>query len=865
MQLFTRDTAKMSQSRPMKRLLIILAALVAILLAVVAVVPFLVPSSVYKSQIETAASQALGREVVLNGDAKLSVLPTIAARVDGVAVANPEGFSDPLMIEAGSLRASVKLLPLLSSRVEIAQITLEDATVRLERLQDGRANREFGARETPPEDSPTGKEGGGFETGVDRAALSNTAIYYRDWTTDTQYALTEFNATARMTAFDKPLSSRGDGLINGQPFDYQVDLATIAALTAQEAVTLDAQLGTIYGDVAYDGTITLADQPVLSGAFELSSDTVGDVLTFIGDQDLPIVGSALESVRAKGTVEGIATIAALDFSELTLSATGLDVDYKGAVQLGEVPTLNGSVTLNAADAQRLFKPGNTLIPILAMLGNVDLEATVSGSAIAPTLTNIVLKQRGTDLITDYTGGFSLSGDQALNGQLSVSSNNPRAVLSALGTELPPGDSLNKIEVSGQTSGSMLAPSLNNADFTIDDTTASGTVGADLRGATPRLIANLDMQKLDLTPFLGSGSQQADTEPSLNEDWDDTPLDLAALKTVDATITVAADQVVMDQITLDDALLNTRLDDGRLSAIFRQDDNQPGFKAFQGNWSGDLVLDASGSTPRLEIEALAEGIAAQEMLTALTGFQNLNGLGAVQIDLTSQGNSLKGLINGLDGSFETDLYAGALNGMNLTKLVQNATSLQDMLSSRTLSVASFQEAFSPSASTDFSKFLGNLDIQNGVATLTELNIDNPVIGVLGSGQIDLGARTLDIRLTPRVDVSAAGAGSTIGIGDIPIPVRVYGDWSNVQFGLDSGAVQAELTSRLTARAASEISSRIGGDAGGLIGEIVGGGLTPSDSDEDATSLEDELRSRALGALFGTRERETTEEDEDESPN
>ena len=850
----------------MKRLLIILAAFVAILVAVAAIVPFLVPSSVYKTQIETAASQALGREVVLNGEAKLSILPSISARVDGVAVANPEGFSDPLMIEAGSLRARVKLLPLLSSRVEIAQITLEDATVRLERLQDGRANWEFGTGETPS-DAPSPETGGsGFETGVDRAALTNTAVYYRDWQTDTQYALTEFNATARLSALDKPLSSRGDGLINGQPFDYQVDLATIAALTAQESVALDARLGTIYGEIVYDGRLTLADEPVLEGAFEVSSDTVGDVLTFIGDQDLPIVGSALQSVRAKGTVEGIATQAALDFSELKLSATGLDVDYTGALQLGEVPTLNGSVTLNAADAQRLFKPGNTLIPILAMLGNVDLEATVSGSAMAPTLTNIVLKQRGSDLLTDYSGGFSLSGDQALNGQLNISSNNPRAVLSALGTELPPGDSLNKIEVSGQTSGSMLAPSLNAAEFTIDETTATGRVGADLRGTTPRLIADLDMEKLDLTPFLGSGSQQADTEPSLNEDWDDTPLDLAALKAVDATITVAASQVVMDQITLDDALLNTRLDGGRLSAIFRQDDDKPGFKAFQGNWSGDLVLDASGATPRLEIEALADGIAAQDMLTALTGFKNLNGLGAVQLDLTSQGESLKGLINGLDGSFETDLNDGALIGMNLTKLVQNATSLQDMLTNRTLSISSFQEAFSPSASTDFSKFLGDLDIQNGVATLTELNIDNPVIGVLGSGQIDLGARTLDIRLTPRVDVSAAGAGSTIGIGDIPIPVRVYGNWSNVKFGLDSGAVQAELTSRLTARAASEISSRIGGDAGGLIGEIVGGSLaTPSDDAENAPSLEDELRSRALGALFGTTQRDSEDEDEEETPN
>ncbi|MEO1305124.1 MAG: AsmA family protein [Pseudomonadota bacterium] len=849
----------------MKRLLIIFGALVAILLAVVAVVPFLIPSSVYKAQIESAATNALGREVVLKGDAKLSILPIIAARVDDVSVANPDGFSDPLMIEAGSLRASVKLLPLLSSRVEIAQITLEDATVRLERLADGRANWEFGSAEPSPDTPPETGETSSFETGIDRAAVSNTAVYYRDWTTDTQYALTDFNATARLSALDKPLSSRGNGQINGQAFDYEINLATIAALTAEDSVTLDVSLGTIYGDISYDGALTLADDPVVDGAFELSSDTVGDIISFIGDDDLPIVGSALQRIRAKGTVTGTATTALLDFSQLNIGATGLDVDYIGGVQLGDVPTLNGTVDLNASDAQRLLKPGDALIPILAMLGNVDLSATIVGPATAPALTNIVLKQRGSDLSTDYSGGLSLAEDQALDGRLSVSSNNPRAVLSALGTDLPPGDTLNKIEVSGQTTGSAMAPTLNGATFTIDDTTATGSVGADLRGATPRVIANLDMQRLDLTPFLGSGSQQTDTEPSLNEDWDDTPLDLASLQAVNATVTVKASEVVLDQITLKDALLNTRLDDGRLSAVFRQDDNTPGFRAFQGNWSGDLLLDASRATPRLEIEALADGIAAQEMLTALTGFQNLNGLGAVQLDLSSQGNSLKALINGLEGRFDSDLNDGALRGMNLTKLVQSATSLESMLSNRTLTLSNFQEAFSPGASTDFSKFLGNLEVQNGVATLTELNIDNPVVGVLGSGQIDLGARTLDIRLTPRVDVNAAGAGSTIGIGDIPIPVRVYGNWSNVQFGLDSQAVQAELTSRLTARAASEISSRIGGDAGGLIGEIVGAASSSNTEGDDASNLEDELRSRALGALFGTRDRDEDEEEESDPPN
>ena len=846
----------------MRRAIIIVGLIVALLIAALVTVPFLIPSSVYKAQIESAATKALGRDVTLRGDPRIAILPTFSAQIDGVEVANPEGFSDPLMIEAGSLKASVKLLPLLSQRVEIAQITLNDPTVRLERLADGRANWEFGSVEQTEEEDPTSEGSGGFDTGIDRAALSNAAIFYRDWTNDTQYALTEFDATARLSSFDKPLSSSGDGFFNGQPFDYRIKLETISALTSEQPVDLDARLGTIYGEVSYDGALTLAEAPVLDGGFEISSDTLGQALPFLGADEWPIEATALRSLRAKGTVRGEASNAALEFSTLTLGATGLDLDYRGGVTLGDVPTLNGQIELNAAEAQRLLKPGNSLIPILTILGNVDFIASLSGPVTAPSLTGITLKQRGQDLVSDYSGNFSLAGEQPLDGTLSISSDNPRAVLLSLGTELPEGDSLNNIAIRGETTGSVLAPSLADASITIDDTVATGVIGADLRGVRPRVVADLAMPSLDLTPFLGSGSQQTDTEPNLNEDWDDTPLDLAALNMLDATITVAATEVVMDQITLNDALLNTRLDAGRLSAIFRQDDDKPGFKVFQGNWSGDLVLDASRSTPTLRIEALADSIAAQDMLTALTGFKNLSGLGDVHLNLSSEGSSLKGLIQGLDGKFESDLNQGAIKGLNLAKLVRDTSNLSELLASGTLTIASFREAFSPEAETDFSSFIGNLDFNNGVASITDLSIDNPVVGITGAGSIDLGARTLDIRLTPRVDVSAAGAGSTIGVGDIPIPVRVYGSWSNVSYGLDTAAVRSELTSRLRNQAAGEIADRLGGDAGAIIGGIIGGqSATEGEAEAEVPSLEDELRNRALGALFGNQSDEDDSADDE----
>ncbi|MEP1599393.1 MAG: AsmA family protein, partial [Hyphomonas sp.] len=95
----------------MKRVLLIISG-IAILLIIAAVsVPFFIPKSVYKAQIERAATNALQREVTLAGDVNISVFPRISASVQQVTVANPEGFATPNMIEAGELRGSVKWIP----------------------------------------------------------------------------------------------------------------------------------------------------------------------------------------------------------------------------------------------------------------------------------------------------------------------------------------------------------------------------------------------------------------------------------------------------------------------------------------------------------------------------------------------------------------------------------------------------------------------------------------------------------------------------------------------------------------------------------------------------------------------------------
>ena len=158
----------------MKRVLLILSGIAVLLIIAAVSVPFFIPKSVYKAQIERAATNALQREVTLAGDVNISVFPRISASVQQVTVANPEGFATPNMIEAGELRGSVKWRPLLSRRVDVQEIAFVDANVFLQRKADGSTNWELAAKD---ETTPTTEDsGGGFEAGIESAVLQNASL-----------------------------------------------------------------------------------------------------------------------------------------------------------------------------------------------------------------------------------------------------------------------------------------------------------------------------------------------------------------------------------------------------------------------------------------------------------------------------------------------------------------------------------------------------------------------------------------------------------------------------------------------------------------------------------------------------------------
>ena len=148
----------------MKRLLWVIGVVLVVAVAGVLVGPGLVDWNKYKQDIQDQARAAIGRELLINGDISITVLPAPALIAKDVSLAHIKGAASKTMVRLKSLEVRIALAPLLGGQLQVARVKLVDPVIRLEALSDGRRNWIFDTRpgnaaDIPPrEGAPAGQE-----------------------------------------------------------------------------------------------------------------------------------------------------------------------------------------------------------------------------------------------------------------------------------------------------------------------------------------------------------------------------------------------------------------------------------------------------------------------------------------------------------------------------------------------------------------------------------------------------------------------------------------------------------------------------------------------------------------------------------
>ena len=232
----------------MRKVLIGLFILVFVLAAAVFIGPSLVDWNDYKDQIAEAVEQETGRDLAIDGDISLTLLPAPALSVKGVRFANVEGAENPDMASLRSLDVLVAFAPLLEGRIQVQSLELVEPTIRLEVLPDGRQNWAF----DPPDDGGAGAGGdggpGGFGSDVrfDRIAITGGTVIYRDHTTGREERIEDLDARITANSLEGPFSVEGDASYRGIGIGFDGGTGRLAPqgrMPLNLAVTLDEAEG----------------------------------------------------------------------------------------------------------------------------------------------------------------------------------------------------------------------------------------------------------------------------------------------------------------------------------------------------------------------------------------------------------------------------------------------------------------------------------------------------------------------------------------------------------------------------------------------------------------------------------------------
>ncbi len=379
----------------------------------------------------------------------------------------------------------------------------------------------------------------------------------------------------------------------------------------------------------------------------------------------------------------------------------------------------------------------------------------------------------------YDGTVTNAAPLSLKGRVDLDVPSVRDLAAWAGTPIADGGSgLGPLAIRGDLEMSGPKVAFTGATLKLDEMTGTGDLRLDLGGAKPSVVAALEVDRIDLNPYLPPPAEAAEEAPPApgspaGGGWSEEPIDLSALKAADADLTFRAGGITVREIKLGETRAKAVLKGGKLALDLVE------LALYDGTGKGRVTLDASGSLPALESAFTLTGLQAAPFLADAAGFDRIEGIANMTVEAATRGRSQKEMVSALDGNGRVQFLDGAIRGINLAAMVRNVSS------------AFLDPEARKTQKTDFAELAGTYTIADGIVTNRDLFLRSPLLRLDGAGTVDLPRRRVDYRLTPKLVASLEGQGGAEGAGGVAVPVTVKGPWDNLAFAPDLSGAAREI--------------------------------------------------------------------------
>lgn len=569
------------------------------------------------------------------------------------------------------------------------------------------------------------------------------------------------------------------------------------SLDIASVVLSDARI--VYDDAAAGSRYELSDVNIETGAIAI-------------DQPFDVDG-ALNFVAAPNDMSGTVDIDGRvtvndDFSVIDVA----DLAVRGNVDgLLEQPTELG---LNAR-AITLDSEGQVV-----ELGEIDLNAL--GMNVSANVEPISYAGEPTVVATLRVAEFSL-----------------KELLDSLDIEAPETadpNALEKVSFEARAAADADALALTDLRLVLDDTTLSGSLAVPVAEGRP-LTFDLTGDSITVDNYMAPAFE-GDT---VDEEAADVEIPAELIRTLFADGTLRFDEAFLGPVHFTAMQVRVTAADGRM----RLHPIEASF--FEGKYSGDVRIDATGSAPKLSVNETIENVSIAPMLAAMYDVQDVSGTINAGFELTGAGQTLSTMTGDLDGNLAFELMDGQWNGVDVWHQLRSARAL-------------FKREPAPEPRnpprTEFTSITLAGPVTDGVFTTDNLLAELPFLRITGGGTVGLVEREVDYSVQARVleNPEFANVASDDELKDFTqalIPIRIRGPLASPSFRPDIEGIFRQEVERAIDQKKEELKQDLldrllGGDEGEA-GEGADTESPENQAVEEEKDLEDRVKDR-LKDLF-----------------
>ena len=284
--------------------------------------------------------------------------------------------------------------------------------------------------------------------------------------------------------------------------------------------------------------------------------------------------------------------------------------------------------------------------------------------------------------------------------------------------------------------------------TIDRAPFSGSLALErpVQTAKPRLTLDLRLDALALA--VAGAVMRADPVAGVTVPVRaDLVPDPAWFSGCDVVANLLVQRLAVGPLRASAVALSARVDADRLDAAIVS------ATLYQGGARGRYVLEPDG---RHQLGLSLSGVRVLPLMRDVAGLESLDGTGNARLDVQAKGADIQALLRSAAGQVEISAVDGRIDGLDLA---------------RTAGLTNFGGGLA----TRLDRLGAHFAVRDGRATTGDLQLKTGLIEAEGAGELDLTARTIDLRLKP-LKVTAGGR--------LDVPIRIAGPW-------DAPAVSADF--------------------------------------------------------------------------